>query len=220
MNARYRALSPSLARRLREAPALVRAVIDADAGDPQQPGVPPELRAMLNGLPPELRERLGQSSDLQGQFADVVAMHAESSRSAEEALVSAGFTVADVRDALDIEKAWHGLHYLLAGTVWQPTDPPGNAVLGGAEIGDDVGYGAARLMDAEEVARAAAALAGLQVGELGARYDADAMTEAKLYGGHWADPSERAWVADAFEHVRTYFGQAAERGDAMLLYIV
>ena len=147
-------------------------------------------------------------------------MHAESSQSAEEALVSAGFTVADVRDALDIEKAWHGLHYLLAGTVWQPTDPPGNAVLGGTEVGDDLGYGAARLMDAEEVARTAAALGDLQVGELGARYDADAMSKAKLYGGHWADPSERDWVADAFEHVRAYFGQAAERGDAILLYIV
>jgi len=220
MTASYRALSSSLAKRLREAPALVRAVIDADAGDPQQPGVPPELRAMFNGLPPELRERLGESSELQGQFADVVAMHAESSRSAEEALVSAGFTVADVRDALDIEKAWHGLHYLLAGTVWQPTDPPGNAVLGGVEVGDDLGYGAARLMDAAEVARTAAALGDLQVGELRARYDADAMTKAKLYGGHWDDLSERDWVTDAFDHVTAYFGEAAKRGDAMLLYIV
>ena len=60
MNATYRALSSSLGKRLREVPALVQAVIDADAGDPKQPGVPPELRAMLDGLPPELRERLGQ----------------------------------------------------------------------------------------------------------------------------------------------------------------
>ncbi|MGW4155458.1 DUF1877 family protein [Micromonospora chersina] len=42
---------------------------------------------------------------------------------------------------LDLDKWWHGIHYLLTGTDWQIGEGAGAAILGGAEIGQDGGYG-------------------------------------------------------------------------------
>jgi hypothetical protein len=219
MNAKFRALSSRLADRLRENPALVRAVIDADAGDPRHPGLPPQLRALLAGLPPELRDRVAESPELQAQFRDAAEIHGASAEQAAETLTASGFAVDDVREAIDIEKAWHGLHYLLAATKWEATEPPGNAVLGGLPIGGDLGYGPARLMASDEVARTANALGALSAEAVRSRFDPEAMTKAELYGGHWEDAAECDWILAAFEQLKEYFALALERGDAMLLYL-
>jgi hypothetical protein len=143
--------------------------------------------------------------------------HAEG---AARALEEAGFAADDVRPELDIDSTWHGLHYLLAKTPWDATDPPGNAVMGGEEIGEDFVYGPVRLMPSEEVARTASALGALAAETLAARYDGEAMENADLYPGGWADLGGREWLLDSFELVRGYFAAASRAGDAMLLYIV
>jgi len=43
-------------------------------------------------------------------------------------------------DCMDVDKAWHGTHYLLTGDAWGGQPPLANVVLGGAEIGDDHVY--------------------------------------------------------------------------------
>jgi hypothetical protein len=48
-------------------------------------------------------------------------------------------------DDLDVDKAWHGIHFLLCGQAWESPFPLG-FILGGEEVGDvDVGYGPARV---------------------------------------------------------------------------
>ncbi|MER7284053.1 DUF1877 family protein [Dactylosporangium sp. NPDC000244] len=37
---------------------------------------------------------------------------------------------------LDLDKSWHGIHFLLTGTAWEVGDGAGAAVLGGGEIGE------------------------------------------------------------------------------------
>ena len=54
-------------------------------------------------------------------------------------------------NCIDIDKAWHGIQFLLANDPWGGEPPLANAVLGGTEIGDDVGYGPARYLNADEV---------------------------------------------------------------------
>jgi len=51
---------------------------------------------------------------------------------------------------LYIDKAWHGIHYLISeenlkGTYKAGT-PLSNVIMGGKEIGEDVGYGPAHLI--------------------------------------------------------------------------
>src|SRR5262245_31900716 len=82
----------------------------------------------------------------------------------------------DMPDHLDLDKSWHALHFLLAGTEWEPTEGAGEAVLGGEPIGEDVGYGPARLLTADQVHVIADHLRGLDIDALRARYDANALT--------------------------------------------
>src|ERR1700722_3238791 len=53
---------------------------------------------------------------------------------------------------LDVDKAWHGLHFLLTGTAWEGAPPLDFIVKGGRQIGDvDVGYGPARAFSSADV---------------------------------------------------------------------
>src|SRR5258708_15366177 len=49
-----------------------------------------------------------------------------------------------VEQALRLEKSWHILHYLFTEHVG-PSSAPGDLLLTGEDIGEDVGYGPARL---------------------------------------------------------------------------
>jgi hypothetical protein len=53
---------------------------------------------------------------------------------------------------LDVDKAWHGIHFLLTGAAWGDNRPECFIVASGREIGDDdVGYGPARGFTSSEV---------------------------------------------------------------------
>src|SRR5579871_4905619 len=49
---------------------------------------------------------------------------------------------------LDLHKSWHLLHYLFTGEVG-PAESPGGMLMGGEELGEDIGYGPPRLHEAE-----------------------------------------------------------------------
>src|SRR5262245_45909058 len=78
-------------------------------------------------------------------------------------------------DALDLGKAWHGLHFLLTGTAWEGDGPLAAAILGGEEITGDLGYGAARCLSPRGVAEVALALGASDVAAVIAGFDARAM---------------------------------------------
>src|SRR5271163_2074263 len=67
-------------------------------------------------------------------------------------LESAGVTAnPDAEEGLTLEKSWHCLHYLLTGTAWETGTVLGKTILGGTEIGPDMGYGPARYLVPNEV---------------------------------------------------------------------
>lgn len=59
-------------------------------------------------------------------------------------------------DEVDLDKSWHGLHFLFTGTAWEGEEPACFLVLGGEGIGNDVGYGPARVLMPDDVGRFAA----------------------------------------------------------------
>jgi hypothetical protein len=61
-------------------------------------------------------------------------------------------------EPLRIDKSWHGIHFLLTGSAWGGKPPLSNAVLGGKEFGQDLGYGPARYLTPDQVKEVAAAL--------------------------------------------------------------
>jgi hypothetical protein len=120
--------------------------------------------------------------------------------------------------SLSLEKSWHVLHYLLTGEAEEAPPPLGNAILGGTEIGGDLGYGPARFLSPQQVREVAAALATISKVDLAKRFDLDAMIKAHIYPCR--DEDELEMAQHHFEHLSPYYADAAKNGNAMLLYII
>lgn len=84
----------------------------------------------------------------------------------------------------DLDKAWHGLHWVLTGAAWSAEGALGQAIMGGEEFGEDRGYGRPRLLDPAGVA-SLAALHSIGADELRARFDPEALSEAEVYPDIW-----------------------------------
>lgn len=68
---------------------------------------------------------------------------------------------------LDLGKSWHALHYPLTGTAWEIGDAAAStAILGGDEVGEDSGYGPARVLGPESVRAIAADLDAIDIDTL------------------------------------------------------
>lgn len=59
----------------------------------------------------------------------------------------------DDETSVDLGKAWHGIHWLLTGSPDSTDDVTSEAILGGQPVGEDLGYGPARLLDLSACAR-------------------------------------------------------------------
>jgi Domain of unknown function (DUF1877) len=119
-----------------------------------------------------------------------------------------------VRRTLSLDKAWHGVHYLLTGSAESTDGPAGQAVLGGKEAGDDFsGYGPARLFEPPLVAELAAALADPAVEEAAiARFDPPRMAELQIYPFGWDELDDREWVVGSLRELRGFYAEAADQG--------
>jgi hypothetical protein len=125
------------------------------------------------------------------------------------------------RATLDVDKAWHGLHYVLTGSAWDADGVLGQIVLGGTEIGEDeLGYGPARYLTSEEVDLSSAALAEVAASaDPLARFDPELMTSMSIYPGVW-EADDREWLDDAFRRLAEFYAQAAAGGSAVLACLV
>ncbi len=64
---------------------------------------------------------------------------------------------------MDVDKAWHGIHYLLNQSADGGEGPLVGVILGGEPIGDDMGMGPARVLTPAEVKAASQALDALTI---------------------------------------------------------
>ncbi len=127
----------------------------------------------------------------------------------------------DLGPELNVQKDWGALNYLLAGDAHVPgAEPPANAVLGGVEVGEDVGYGPMRLLTVTEVAAVADALRALGIDALLARYDGAAMDAAGVYPGGWSDPLNLDSVAQSARRLVAFYAAARDAGHGVALAIV
>jgi hypothetical protein len=120
-------------------------------------------------------------------------------------------------DVLELDKSWHTLHYLLTGSA-EPSDSAlGWAILGGKEIGPDLGYGPARLLTAAEVQEIASALAQVSSEDLTQRFDLDKMIASEIYACR--DEGELDLALECFGRLKPFYAESAARGSAILLYL-
>ncbi len=180
----------------------------------------PQLMAAAMDMHPQLRDQLEQSLGrsqaalANGDGGDAVFDLIQQRMGRRGPAAGAG-------DRLELDKAWHGLHYILSGEVEPGESLLSRAVLGGTEIGDDFsGYGPARCFTASEVGDLAAVLGEPAVAtEAAARYDAARMTELQVYPFGW-DEDDREWLLSALRDLRGFYADAAGKGSAVVTCLV
>jgi hypothetical protein len=118
-------------------------------------------------------------------------------------------------NSTDLDKAWHGIHYLLTRTAWEGDPPWSFLVSWGRGVGDiDVGYGPARVFTAAETRSILEALKGLTAEQLRSRYDPDDMTAKQIYPEIWSrdSPDEETidYLVEYYETLLAFLQQAAD----------
>lgn len=126
----------------------------------------------------------------------------------------------DDETSIDLDKAWHGVHWLLTGSSEPTVDLASEAIFGGEPLGEDRGYGPARLLSPEGVMAVAARLRELEPETLRARMDSSAMEDADVYPSIWDEEDVfDTYLAPAFENLRTFYSAAAQDGESVIQII-
>lgn len=186
--------------RLREDPAALRSFLGFD--DASAPRVRPVRLQGLAGLllrllPVEITEVAPASDD----------------RAAPPA--------PDADRRLDIDKAWHGLHFLLTGTADEGEEPASHLLRGGEPLDDE---GEVRALQPPEVRRFAEHLSALTPARLARRYDPERMTRLEIYpAAIWMqaspDTSPLEWLTECFVDVQRFVNAAAAADDGLIIHI-
>jgi hypothetical protein len=126
------------------------------------------------------------------------------------------------RGSLDIGKSWHGIHFVLNGDPWKGNPPLSNVVLGGKEVGEDLGYGAPRLLKPEEVKEVATALEKINEKEFSDLFKQRKFAGADIYvySQHAGDEDILGELCMYYMEVKQFFKEAADGGKGILLYLI
>jgi len=102
------------------------------------------------------------------------------------------------------------VHYLLCGKAEPGTDLASQAIMGGTEVGEDLGYGPARYFEADKVADIARELSRPNLeAEMTARFDPAQMANLGIYPGQFDATDDRQWLMDAFRQLRQFYVDAS-----------
>jgi hypothetical protein len=130
---------------------------------------------------------------------------------------------AEVGDTeVDLDKAWHGIHYLLTGSIESNSTLASKVIMGGENIGPDRGYGPAQLLNPAEVKAIAHLLEETTADMLRKRFKPKEMTQAGVYPAViWERDGEEAltYVLDYYKKLVAFYKLAAEKGQAVILVI-
>jgi hypothetical protein len=164
------------------------------------------------GVSPAQMEALRASPDLAGE----VAVAAETGRmGGGPAPVDA---MGPMERPLGLEKSWHMMHYMFTGST-EPAGGPGDALMGGEELGEDFGYGPARLLDAEATRAFGDFLNGIDFDRMKARIDSRKMTDDGVYAVSDDDDEVRQEFAEYFPRLRDYVAGMAHKQGGLLVWI-
>jgi hypothetical protein len=124
---------------------------------------------------------------------------------------------SDDDTSVDLDKAWHGIHWLLTGSVEPTAATVSSAILGGEPIGEDLGYGPGRLLAPADVAALAKTLSEINVDSFRDRLDPSAMADAAVYPNVWnEDDIFDAYLAPALRRLQDFYRAAAEADQAVI----
>ena len=134
------------------------------------------------------------------------------------------FGEEEEQELLCIDKAWHAIHYVLTGCVWDIPDDNilGQMILGGEPVSDeDFGYGPARLIPKEIVAQIADALKEWDEAAFRDKFCIEDLISNEIYPVTSNEDGElfAEYVWENFAELKKYFETAAKDGESMVTFL-
>jgi hypothetical protein len=126
---------------------------------------------------------------------------------------------------IDLDKSWHGIHFLLTGSAEEGEEPLCYLVKGGEEIGyGDIDFGPPRALRPNQIAGWANALSAISTDDLRKRYDAKAMMEVEIYPTIWDRVTEEdgypKYLLENYEGLRSFVGQMKNENKGAIIYFM
>jgi hypothetical protein len=191
INGTLKQISPALLQELQENPALIQALLYLELVE--------SYKKLGLGMPPDMQNVLQNLNQSSKAYSD-----------------------QDNFPALDLAKNFNAIHFILDGSAYEITSIAGQAIFGGQEIGENLGYGPARFLTSEEVKVVATELAQISEADFRAKFDPVALKEEAIYPYSMGEitKDEGDILAYYYNDLVNYYQDAAQRGNAMLLYLI
>ncbi len=119
----------------------------------------------------------------------------------------------------DLDKAWHAIHYMLNGSVWEVSSIAGELFLGGELVSEqDVGYGPARYFDANKVSEIYSELDKISIEDLFSKYTA-MLEQSEIYPGFEDSAEDRDYINYYFSGVKEFCKKAVQENMCLITYL-
>ncbi|KKL73149.1 hypothetical protein LCGC14_2077820 [marine sediment metagenome] len=125
----------------------------------------------------------------------------------------------DTDHCIDIDKAWHGIHYLFNQSTKGGIPPLKWVVFGDKEGPDlDGGYGPAHYLTPFQVSEVNDQIKNITLEELKKRYDPEEFWAENIYPPCW-DESEWDYLLFHYRQLKNFYQKAADEGEYVLMVI-
>lgn len=138
--------------------------------------------------------------------------------SIEEFIYSEESPIDESENFLDIDKSWHGIHFILTNNVWEGEPPARDVILGGEAVGEDVGYGPARFLSVEEVKKVNSYLSGINSNYIKEKYNPEELEKNEIYPNGWGD-EDYDYLVGYFEDLKKFYEKAASENKMVIQYL-
>ncbi|HSU57012.1 MAG TPA: YfbM family protein [Candidatus Dormibacteraeota bacterium] len=123
----------------------------------------------------------------------------------------------------DVDKAWHGIHFLLTGSDWEGEGPLAFILHGGEELkGVDNGYGPPHVFTSAEVREINRALEGIDPQKLFEKADQADFTKNEIYPEIWDSESKEdciGYVTENLAELKRFIAKIACEKKALIVYL-
>jgi Domain of unknown function (DUF1877) len=143
-----------------------------------------------------------------------------------DAVPPPGYDQENDRPHCDLEKMWHGLHFLFTGTAWEGEEPACFLLKGGEPVGEteELGYSVLQTLSAAKTRQFAGFLGSLSRDYLEHGYDPKRMMALEIYPEIWdrGGPEDQTPLENllaAYDDLQAFIDAAAQAGDGAIVYV-